>query len=640
MPINMKYLGIISLFALELLVTRCFARCDDNIEYQFDCPGWSSYCQVASYRGWMQQNCARTCGFCAGVTTTTKPPTTTAAPSNSGNCARENVYAQCADWERAGYCNMGHQFMNENCYSSCYCKEVTTTTTPMASGGSCKEDIYTDCAAWASYCTNDLYSTWMQDNCYATCENCDPNSGGATTTAPSSCQANRYSYCENLAAQDYCNLVPDWMDTNCQTSCKCSSQPSPSPTPTPSPPSPTPSPPTPSPSPPAPTPSPPAPAPGPACIDSNTNCAGWAASGFCSQDQYATYLRETCYNSCYCQNGPAPSPPSPSPSPGRQCRLRRSWYSLNRNERRRYTSTVRRIAMGQAGYNIKRQYDELLKIHIEHFTTDKIHEVEAFLPWHRWYLIQYENILRQVEPDITVPFWPWETEPTLYSIPFWDNDYGFGELNVNEGCVNGPFAGMEMAPSAIPVTFAHSSSQYHMCISREGAGQYPSRAQVMQVLNSPPEDFDNFHKRLDAIHGVVHCNIGGTMCSSFLVNNLRTSNSANAPEFFVHHAQVDRLWSLWQDRSYAHANSFDPQFIDTPMLNGGTPREALNRHNYMGVCVEYEDIGDYQFRQGDNVGSTCPSEEEVKLFEKWLAFTGKSYTERQERVQEFIGFMC
>ena len=54
----------------------------------------------------------------------------------------------------------------------------------------------------------------------------------------------------------------------------------------------------------------------------------------------------------------------------------------------------------------KRQdYQRLVKTHTRQFGN--IHNSEQFLAWHRWYLLQVENILREVDPIVTVPYWDW-----------------------------------------------------------------------------------------------------------------------------------------------------------------------------------------------------------------------------------------
>jgi hypothetical protein len=62
------------------------------------------------------------------------------------------------------------------------------------------------------------------------------------------------------------------------------------------------------------------------------------------------------------------------------------------------------------------------------WTNGGIHSAAQFLPWHRWYLNQLEDVLRKVVPGITIPYWAWEDEPRgqQFSSSFWDADIGFG----------------------------------------------------------------------------------------------------------------------------------------------------------------------------------------------------------------------
>jgi len=56
-------------------------------------------------------------------------------------------------------------------------------------------------------------------------------------------------------------------------------------------------------------------------------------------------------------------------------------------------------------------------------------------------------------------------------------------------------------------------------------------------------DFENFRMKLvngPGFYSAILCAISGTMCST---------NSAAAPEFYLHHGQIDKLWSMWQAMS-------------------------------------------------------------------------------------------
>lgn len=56
--------------------------------------------------------------------------------------------------------------------------------------------------------------------------------------------------------------------------------------------------------------------------------------------------------------------------------------------------------------------------------------------------------------------------------------------------------------------------------------------------------FNTFELNLRVnLHDTVHCRVGGDMC---------TVTSANAPEFFLHHGFIDKIWANWQEYSEQH----------------------------------------------------------------------------------------
>jgi len=67
-------------------------------------------------------------------------------------------------------------------------------------------------------------------------------------------------------------------------------------------------------------------------------------------------------------------------------------------------------------HSYKSQYDALITVHKNLFQNG-IHHVDQFLPWHRWYILKYENLLRKIDCRFTVAYWdyvahagtPWAT---------------------------------------------------------------------------------------------------------------------------------------------------------------------------------------------------------------------------------------
>ena len=85
------------------------------------------------------------------------------------------------------------------------------------------------------------------------------------------------------------------------------------------------------------------------------------------------------------------------------CRLRKEFLDMTTAERKRYIQTVKTASTHPA---YKGRYERLLTIHRNIFFS-RIHELDFFLPWHRWFILQYENLLREIDCRITVPFWDW-----------------------------------------------------------------------------------------------------------------------------------------------------------------------------------------------------------------------------------------
>ena len=90
----------------------------------------------------------------------------------------------------------------------------------------------------------------------------------------------------------------------------------------------------------------------------------------------------------------------------------------------------------------KERYETLLTIHKKLFRTG-IHQDTFFLPWHRWFILQYENLLREIDCRVTVPYWESaeEANDALASDVWNAGNHGFGGNGTGpSSCVqDGPF---------------------------------------------------------------------------------------------------------------------------------------------------------------------------------------------------------
>lgn len=284
-----------------------------------------------------------------------------------------------------------------------------------------------------------------------------------------------------------------------------------------------------------------------------------AESYFC---RHGSTVYDRCGQKCTCLRGRY-----------RNCfRIRKEFTAMTFGERVRYTRIVKTASTDR---RYKGQYDRLINEH-ERLFRSSIHEKIFFLPWHRWFILEYENLLRKIDCKFTVAYWDWSVDSSdPWSTHRWEDVWhsvsGFGGNGVGaERCVKtGPFR----HGAWVPV-----SSTGAKCLTRDFNGSPPDDVAVQEVVLM--NDFTNFELALRTVlHDDVHCRISGTMC---------TLQSASAPEFFLHHGFVDKIWDDWQKRSISNRFAYFP-YIHRRM--SGTPyfpKALINlRQQPGGVRVEY-----------------------------------------------------
>jgi hypothetical protein len=88
----------------------------------------------------------------------------------------------------------------------------------------------------------------------------------------------------------------------------------------------------------------------------------------------------------------------------RDCRTswRRAWRDLSCEQQDEYLEAV--LLLKDTGI-----YDEFTILHEQY--TDRSHLTPEFLPWHRWFIYQFEKALQYVSGKcIYIPYWDWERD--------------------------------------------------------------------------------------------------------------------------------------------------------------------------------------------------------------------------------------
>jgi tyrosinase len=192
---------------------------------------------------------------------------------------------------------------------------------------------------------------------------------------------------------------------------------------------------------------------------------------------------------------------------------RKDQADMTQIEKDRYINGIRSlINSGRYGSHVAIHTD---MSHRQHSMSGPI-GTQRFLPWHRVYLFELEQMLLAIDPDSFVPYWDWTKNR---DVPQWLQDFTPTVL------VNG-----------------HSISVFRTPGQQRGVS-LPTQQEV-DNLNSINEftKFTRPSKGLEGLHNNVHVWVGGTM------NDLMYSPSDCL--FWLHHANVDRIWFEWQKKNH------------------------------------------------------------------------------------------
>lgn len=283
-------------------------------------------------------------------------------------------------------------------------------------------------------------------------------------------------------------------------------------------------------------------------------------------------------------------------------------------------------------------YDTFVLWHRDAFTCglNAAHMGPAFLPWHRQFLMLFEERLQSIDPTVNLVYWDWtvDTEPDSY---VWQADFmgGDGSDDDNEAVIDGPFAkgswelsvwdhsdehqlpwitrdlGMGGLAPNLPTpedlehtlsiatydsapwsalspssgSFRNSLEGWRDCavdmcstVNGTGPGCTGDHAMHNRVHLWVAGEWKFAHEALmegdDHAHATPVADNGGEM----VLGTMSANTSLNDPVFWLHHVNIDRLWNVWLQR---HGVSYLPE-------TGGPLGHNIDDHMwpYEGIGVE------------------------------------------------------
>ncbi len=206
------------------------------------------------------------------------------------------------------------------------------------------------------------------------------------------------------------------------------------------------------------------------------------------------------------------------------------------------------------------------------------HGTDQFLPWHRMVLYYFERVLQQAAGDnsLRLPYWDYATDPELpaaFRDPTYVDDTGV--TVPNPLFVPARRTGLNGGTAGIASTVSTASGAM-------GATSYGT-----------------FRTRLERTpHGAVHCAIGVQGCPSGLMGSV--PSSALDPIFWLHHANIDRLYECWLK-------------VDEPTRLPSAPAILDQHYSYIDRDGSTQDrrVGDMlrtsQLNYAYTAGADCPA---------------------------------
>jgi len=257
-------------------------------------------------------------------------------------------------------------------------------------------------------------------------------------------------------------------------------------------------------------------------------------------------------------------------------RIRKSAAKLPPREQERYVTALKALKSDivetlDDGTAISR-YDQIVALHLgvtrrfigDIQLIDGGHRRPAFLPWHRQYLATLEQALRAVDPQVSIPYWDWLDLEGTENVIFQDSF--LGPAGSGPGFVGPVPSGHFTRENGWPLvneihrnsvtTDPRGTSLLRNTRLDFASNLLPTETQIEQVmqLESLEATFPQrgFSQELEVtLHNPPHGWVGGTMGGM---------SSPNDPIFFLHHANVDRLWAEWQADGHA-GPSFYPETV-------------------------------------------------------------------------------
>ncbi|KAJ2489205.1 hypothetical protein IWW37_004186 [Coemansia sp. RSA 2050] len=257
-------------------------------------------------------------------------------------------------------------------------------------------------------------------------------------------------------------------------------------------------------------------------------------------------------------------------------RVRRNAASLSAQEWQSIGNVVNRMAQDGWVGRFGASHDRLFS---------RVHGNTCFFPFHRRYILEYENIGRTYDPNFVVPYWDATqnarnpmSDPLLSA-----NALGTNGQGANNCLVDGIQGNSQL-------TYPNQHCLRRVYDNNGSIKQWYAPEVISSYIQSDTS-LARFREDIEySLHGAVHLGMGGDMDSGYAAQDF---------SFMVHHANLDRLWWDWQNThnsflmydgngSNGPASLSDTIPEDSSVPFNGATVESVMVLGYGNVCYTYD----------------------------------------------------
>ncbi|KAJ3001559.1 hypothetical protein HKX48_002811, partial [Thoreauomyces humboldtii] len=204
-------------------------------------------------------------------------------------------------------------------------------------------------------------------------------------------------------------------------------------------------------------------------------------------------------------------------------------------------------------------WEDFAKMHNQYQAT--IHGNSAFILWHRWFTFHAEQALQKINPKFVFPYWATERQ---YVANDWAKDAIWGiqgqGTGVGTDVIGGAWEGftarvVDADPAAATYLAAFKDAHIKRAYALNTVKGVSSQDDLTTYRFASLDDYNNIYQeclsqpdsngfhcwanRNEWLHGTFHVINGGADTE---VGQMATMYSTIDPLFFLHHANIDRLY--------------------------------------------------------------------------------------------------